>query len=314
MTLSLTPVASRTPYFCSGCPHNRSTVLPEGSLGAGGIGCHTMVTIADRESARVTSLTQMGGEGTQWLGQSQFTDVPHIFQNVGDGTFFHSGQLALQACVAAGVNITYKILYNQVVAMTGAQDPQGALSVPALTRKLHAEGVARIIVCSETPRGYGRRARFAPGTLVWHRDRLDEAQRLLRDVPGVTVLVYDQQCAAEARRLRKRGRLAERTERVVINESVCEGCGDCGVKSNCLSVQPVETELGRKTRIDQTSCNTDYTCLQGDCPSFVTVRVDPSRKPVSGSRPEPLRWRIRSFPWRARRMTCSWPGSAARAS
>ncbi|MEU8250305.1 indolepyruvate ferredoxin oxidoreductase family protein [Nonomuraea sp. NPDC048916] len=287
MTLSLTPTAARKPYFCSGCPHNRSTVLPEGSLGAGGIGCHTMVTIADRETSQVTSLTQMGGEGVQWLGQAQFTDVPHIFQNVGDGTFFHSGQLALQACVAAGVNITYKILYNQVVAMTGAQDPQGSLSVPALTRKLHAEGVSRIVVCSEQPRGYPRRDRFAPGTLVWHRDRLDEAQRLLRDTPGVTVLIFDQQCAAEARRLRKRGRLPERTRRVVINESVCEGCGDCGVKSNCLSVQPVDTELGRKTRIDQTSCNTDYTCLRGDCPSFVTVRVGAPRKSASGKRPEP---------------------------
>jgi len=270
-SLSITPVTSRTPYFCSGCPHNRSTVLPDGSIGAGGIGCHTMVTLSSRESAQVTGITHMGGEGAQWIGQAPFTDVPHIFQNVGDGTYFHSGQLAVQACVAAGVNITYKILYNQVVAMTGAQDAQGALGVPALTRKLHSEGVARIIVCSEEPGSYGRRAGFAPGTVVWHRDRLDKAQRVLRDTPGVTVLIYDQQCAAEARRLRKRGAQPERAKRVVINEAVCEGCGDCGIKSNCLSVQPVDTELGRKTRIDQTSCNTDYTCMQGDCPSFITV-------------------------------------------
>ncbi|WP_345711291.1 indolepyruvate ferredoxin oxidoreductase family protein, partial [Kineococcus glutinatus] len=279
--LTLTPLpaggAVRTPYFCSGCPHNRSTVLPEGSLGAGGIGCHTMVTLSSRAGAQVTGLTQMGGEGAQWIGQAPFTDVPHVFQNVGDGTFFHSGQLAVQACVAAGVNITYKLLFNHVVAMTGAQDATGGLDVPALTRKLHAEGVARTIVCADEPDRYGRSARFAPGTLLWHRDRLDEAQRLLRGVPGVTVLVYDQVCAAEARRLRKRGLLPERTTRVVVNEAVCEGCGDCGRKSNCLSVQPVDTEFGRRTRIDQTSCNTDLTCLQGDCPSFVTVTVDPAR-------------------------------------
>ncbi|WP_109527313.1 MULTISPECIES: indolepyruvate ferredoxin oxidoreductase family protein [Nocardia] len=274
---ALLPLAAvrRTPYFCSGCPHNRSTVLPDGSIGAGGIGCHTMVTIASRETAQVTGITQMGGEGAQWIGQAPFTDVPHIFQNVGDGTFFHSGQLAVQACVAAGVNITYKVLYNQVVAMTGAQDAQGALGVAALTRKLHAEGVRRIIVCADEPGKYGRRAGFAPIVDVWHRDRLDEAQRILRDVDGVTVLIYDQQCAAEARRLRKRGKVAAQPLKVVINEAVCEGCGDCGVKSNCLSVQPVDTELGRKTRIDQTSCNTDYSCLAGDCPSFVTILTDP---------------------------------------
>ncbi|HWJ11787.1 MAG TPA: indolepyruvate ferredoxin oxidoreductase family protein, partial [Nocardioides sp.] len=280
--------AGRSAYFCSGCPHNRSTVLPEGSLGGGGIGCHAMVTISDRPSSAVVGVTQMGGEGAQWIGQAWFTDAPHIFQNVGDGTFFHSAQLAVQACIAAGVNITYKVLYNDVVAMTGAQDAEGALRVPALTHKLHTEGVKKIIVCADEPDRY-RRRELAPGTLLWHRDRLDEAQRMLREIPGVTVLIYDQHCAADARRQRKRGSLPTRTKRVVINEAVCEGCGDCGMKSNCLSVQPVDTEYGRKTRIDQTSCNTDYSCLDGDCPSFVTVETAPAPRWSSrlrGKRPE----------------------------
>ncbi|WP_236790932.1 indolepyruvate ferredoxin oxidoreductase family protein [Amycolatopsis sp. GM8] len=277
---------SRAPYFCSGCPHNRSTVLPEGSLGGGGIGCHTMVTLEAREASSVIGITQMGGEGTQWIGQAPFTDVPHIFQNVGDGTYFHSGQLAVQACVAAGVNITYKLLYNEVVAMTGAQDAEGALGVEALTHKLTSEGVGQIIICADEP-GRHRRRKLAKGTLLWHRDRLDEAQRRLRDTPGVTVLIYDQHCAADARRQRKRGTLPARPTRVVINEAVCEGCGDCGRKSNCLSVQPVDTEFGRKTRIDQTSCNTDYSCLDGDCPSFVTVEIDPGAQRARHEIPEP---------------------------
>jgi indolepyruvate ferredoxin oxidoreductase len=285
--LTLSPV-KRTPYFCSGCPHNRSTPLPDGSLGSGGIGCHTMVTLTERPDQAVLGLTQMGGEGSQWIGQAPFTDVNHIFQNVGDGTYFHSGQLALQFAVAAGVNITYKILYNSVVAMTGAQDAEGALTVPALTRKLHAERVAKIVVVSDEPHKYKRTRDFAPGVTVRHRDEMDTVQRELREVPGVTVLIYDQQCANEARRLRKRGKQEVRTTRVVIDEATCEGCGDCGVKSNCLSVQPVQTELGRKTRIDQTSCNTDYSCLLGDCPSFLTVQVA-AKKPAAGRKkaPEP---------------------------
>lgn len=275
VTLDLLSV-QRTPYFCSGCPHNTSTVVPEGSVAGGGIGCHTLASVSSRQDSAITGWTQMGGEGAQWIGQAAWSSHHHIFQNVGDGTFFHSGQLALQAAIAAGVNITYKVLYNSAVAMTGAQDPQAALPVPALARKLLAEGVTQIIVCADEPERY-RRVRMPRGTVVWPRERLDDAQRLLRDVEGVTVLVYDQQCAANARRLRKRGKLEARPTRVVINPEVCEGCGDCGVKSNCLSVQPVDTELGRKTHIDQTSCNSDYTCLQGDCPSFVTVTNAPTR-------------------------------------
>ncbi|SNT53507.1 indolepyruvate ferredoxin oxidoreductase, partial [Rhodococcoides kyotonense] len=264
--------AKRTPYFCSGCPHNRSTAVPEGSLAGGGIGCHTLVTMSSRTDSQVTGLTQMGGEGAQWIGQAAFTDIDHIFQNVGDGTYFHSGQLAVQACIAAGVNITYKILYNSAVAMTGAQDAEAGLTVPELTHKLASEGVAKIIVCADEPERH-KNASFAAGVTVWDRDRLDEAQKILRDTTGVTVLIYDQQCAAEARRKRKRSTLPARRTRVVINEAVCEGCGDCGVKSNCLSVQPIDTEFGRKTTIDQTSCNTDYSCLDGECPSFVTVEL-----------------------------------------
>jgi len=290
-TLELLPVA-RTPYFCSGCPHNRSTVVPEGSVNAGGIGCHAMVAMIGRPGSEVSSLTQMGGEGAQWIGQSALLEDPrgHCFQNIGDGTFAHSGQLAVQACIAAGVSITFKLLYNRAVAMTGGQDAEGGLEVPELTRKLAAEGVRKIVVCADEPERYRSLEALAPGAELWHRDRLDEAQRLLAGIGGVTVLIYDQRCAAESRRLRKRGEIPVRRTRVVINEAVCEGCGDCGVKSNCLSVQPVHSEFGRKTRIDQTSCNTDYSCLDGDCPSFVTVEAPTGRRSGAspfGPRPEP---------------------------
>ncbi|MEC7915556.1 MAG: indolepyruvate ferredoxin oxidoreductase family protein [Actinomycetota bacterium] len=261
--------SNRTPSFCSGCPHNRSTWVPEGSEAGGGIGCHGMASMTPTRNVKGT--TQMGGEGVQWVGAAPFVTMGHRFQNIGDGTFHHSGSLAVRQAIAAGTNVTYKILYNAAVAMTGGQDVDGGMTVPELTRSLEAEGVTKVMVLTHDTEKYGEGANFADGTEVWYRDRLDEAQRILRDTPGCTGLIYDQPCAAELRRDRKRGKVAEPTMAVFINEAVCEGCGDCGEKSSCLSVQPVETEFGRKTAIHQSSCNKDYTCLDGDCPAFIEV-------------------------------------------
>jgi indolepyruvate ferredoxin oxidoreductase len=268
-------IARRTPYFCSGCPHNSSTKAPEGALIGGGIGCHAMTIFMDPEQAGVvTGLTQMGGEGAQWLGQEQYVDAEHIFQNLGDGTLAHSGLLAIRANVAAGTNITYKILYNAAVAMTGGQDAVGGYAVPALARTLAAEGIKKIVITTDHPERY-RGVRLPPIASVRDRSCLIAAQQELRRVAGTTVLIHDQPCAAELRRKRKRGLAADPPARVMINERICEGCGDCGKKSNCLSVIPVSTPFGRKTRIHQPSCNKDYSCLAGDCPSFMVVTPQP---------------------------------------
>ena len=272
--LGAIPIAARSPYFCSGCPHNRSTKVPEGSMAAAGIGCHTLAILMDRNTGGVT---QMGGEGANWVGAEAFTDLDHIFQNIGDGTFAHSGSLSIRQATAAGATMTFKILYNAAVAMTGGQAADGLMPVPELTHLLYAEGVQKTIVVSADPEKFPPEASWAPGAEVWQRNRMDEAQLLLRDTPGVTALVYDQECAANLRRKRRRGFAPDPSLRIVINEAVCEGCGDCGSVSNCLSVQPVETEFGRKTQIHQSSCNKDYTCLEGNCPAFVSVLPDEAR-------------------------------------
>src|SRR5690242_9589977 len=263
-----TDVAARIPYFCSGCPHNTSTRVPEGSRAYAGIGCHFMAQWMDRKTL---GFTQMGGEGANWIGEAPFSNRGHVFQNIGDGTYNHSGYLAIRAAIASGVTMTYKILFNDAVAMTGGQANDGGLTVPQIAAQVAAEGASRVVVVTDEPWKYAKGTDWPRGLTIHHRDELDAIQRELAAVAGVSVLIYDQTCAAEKRRRRKRGTFPDPDKRVVINDLVCEGCGDCGVKSNCVSVQPLETEWGRKRTIDQSSCNKDYSCVNGFCPSFVTV-------------------------------------------
>jgi indolepyruvate ferredoxin oxidoreductase len=276
-----TETGERTPWFCSGCPHNTSTRVPEGSRALAGIGCHFMTVWMDRSTS---TFSQMGGEGVAWVGQQPFTTDTHVFANLGDGTYFHSGLLAIRQSIAAGVNITYKLLYNDAVAMTGGQRvgerPEGH-SVLQIMGSLVSEGVSKLVIVTDEPTKY-HGAALAPGVTVHHRDELDRLQREFRALQGTTAIIYDQMCATEKRRKRKRGTLAEPDERMVINELVCEGCGDCGEQSNCLSIEPLETEFGRKRTINQSSCNKDYSCVKGFCPSFVTVKGGQLKKPKNG--------------------------------
>ena len=266
---------ARVPYFCSGCPHNSSTKVPDGSMAMAGIGCHTLAIGMERNTK---TFTHMGAEGAPWVGASHFTDMPHVFQNLGDGTYFHSGYLAIRHAIATKTNITYKILYNDAVAMTGGQPHDGNVRPWTISQQVHAEGVRRIALVSDDPHKYPIGTNWAPGVTFHHRSELDAVQRELRDWKGVSVLIYDQTCAAEKRRRRKRGTFPDPARRVFINQAVCEGCGDCSVASNCLSVTPVETEFGTKRAIDQSSCNKDFSCLNGFCPSFVTIEGGGLRK------------------------------------
>ena len=271
----------RPAFYCSGCPHNTSTKVPEGSFALAGIGCHVMATSIYPEMNKLT--THMGGEGAPWIGQAAFSTVPHVFQNLGDGTYFHSGYLAVRAAIAAKVNITYKILYNDAVAMTGGQPVDGTTSVPLIARQMAAEGVKRIALVTEDLSRYEDRSALPPEVTLYDRSKMDDVQRELREIPGVTVLIYDQTCAAEKRRRRKKGEFPDVAKRMVINEAVCEGCGDCGVQSNCVSILPKETEFGRKRTIDQSACNKDYSCAKGFCPSFATVEGGTLKKNKAGA-------------------------------
>ena len=261
-------IIERVPYFCAGCPHNTSTVVPEGAHAYAGIGCHYMVQWMDRSTE---GFTHMGGEGANWIGEEPFSKMNHVFQNIGDGTYVHSGSLAIRAAIAASTTMTFKILFNDAVAMTGGQGLDGDLNVPQLAHQMVAEGATRVVVVAEDPSKYPSRSDFPSSVSIHHRDELEAVQRELRGVPGVSVLIYDQTCAAELRRRRKRGMAEDPPERIMINDLVCEGCGDCGIQSNCVAIVPLDTEFGRKRAIDQSACNKDYSCLKGFCPSFVTV-------------------------------------------